>query len=135
MSTKDIHRVRELLDSPEYMFRCEIGVAGVASNLSLEDCSRIIAALAKYYTIIKPKAQLDQIICGLKIMGVHELMMKCSKEFRKVMTSAKLILDADYIFNLFNTEFSEPGANKRDREEEAIMYWTNFIQMIECEFF
>lgn len=40
-------------------------------------------------------------------------------------------LNADYMLNLFQPRLSAPGTNRREDEEQLIMYWTNFIEMIE----
>ena len=41
------------------------------------------------------------------------------------------VLNADYMLDLFNPRLSAPGTNRREDEEQLIMYWINFIEMIE----
>ena len=120
--------MRELLDSDDYIFRFEIGVTDAAA--SLEDCKRIVTSISKYYII---KAELDQLVEGLRVLGVHDVMTLNPHAFRNLLTAPDVQIDADYILNLFSTQFSEPGCNRREIEEQAIIYWVNFIQLIECK--
>jgi hypothetical protein len=126
--------MREMLDSDEFVFRFEVGVIDAAAKLGLEDCRRIVSTISKYYTIVQAKAQLDQMVEGLNVLGVHDLMKLNPHAFRKLMIEPDVQINADYILNLFRTDFSDAGSNKRDVEEQAVIYWVNFIQLIECTF-
>ena len=68
-----------------------------------------------------------------RVLGVHDVMTLNPHAFRNLLTAPDVQLDADYILNLFSTQFSEPGCNRREIEEQAIIYWVNFIQLIECK--
>ena len=127
--------MRELLDSDEFIFRFEVGIMEATAKLGLDDCKRIVSSISKYYTIVQVKAQLDQIVDGLNALGVHDLMKQNPNAFRKLICEPSLQLNADYIINVFSTDFSEMGSNKRDAEEQAVIYWVNFVQLIEGMFY
>ena len=123
--------MRELLDSEEFMFRFEVGIMDATAKLSLDDRKWIVSLVSKYYTIVLPKAQIDQIIEGLGVLGMHELMKQNPNAFHKLLCEPRVLLNADYILTTFTADFSEMGSNKRDTEEQAVIYWVNFIQLIE----
>ena len=123
--------MRELLDSEEFMFRFEVGIMDATAKLSLDDRKWIVSLVSKYYTIVLPKAQIDQIIEGLGVLGMHELMKQNPNAFHKLLCEPSVLLNADYILTTFTADFSEMGSNKRDTEEQAVIYWVNFIQLIE----
>ena len=66
--------MRALLDSDEFDFRYDIGIAQLSQNLHLRDCMRIVKSCAAHFTIHSVKAELDQICEGLSCMGVLQLM-------------------------------------------------------------
>ena len=74
------------------------------------------------------------VVEGLNVLGVHDPMKANPNVFLKLMTESDAELNADYILNLFSTNFSEAGSNRREVEEQAIIYWVNFVQLIECTF-
>ena len=41
------------------------------------------------------------------------------------------VLNADYMLYVFKPRLSAPGTNRREDEEQLIMYWINFIEMID----
>ena len=57
--------LKEVMDSDEYDFRYDIGIAQSADAIRLADKEKIVALMAKHFTILSVKAELDQILCGL----------------------------------------------------------------------
>ena len=105
----------KILDSDGYMFLLILA-------FQMYDLKWIVYSIAKYFTIVWVKAQFDQMIEGLCVVGVHDL-MKCS--LHKLMTQRQTLPNAD-LLNLFYTDFSDVGSKKRDLEEQAVV---NFIQL------
>ena len=63
-----------LLNSVEYDFRYDLGVATNVQSVQLGDKENIIMQLANYFTIFQCKAELDQILCGLsETLGLLDL--------------------------------------------------------------
>ena len=42
-------------------------------------------------------------------------------------------LTSEFMFSLFETRFSPEGSNRREDEEQIIMYWVHFLEIIECK--
>lgn len=66
-----MQKLRDVLDSDELDFQFELGISDVSSTLELTDCSRNVDALATHCTVVKVKAQIDQIVEDLQILGVY----------------------------------------------------------------
>ena len=122
-----------MLNSDGFSFRFDIGVTDSSSKLELCDRSQIVQSIATYYFIVRVKAHLDQMIEGLGVLGLHGLIKANPCAFRNMLMAAPVKLDADYILNLFITKFSDTGSNRRDVEEQTMMYWVHFIELIECK--
>ena len=127
-----VEEMRAILDSEEFDFRYEIGVAQPTQNLSLRDSMRIVKSCAAHFTIHSVKAELDQICDGLNCMGVLQLIRENPALFRPLfLPHPPAPLTADYMINLFATKFSPPGSNSREEEEAAVMKWVQLLQAIE----
>lgn len=127
--------MRTLLDSEEFDFRFDIGVAQPTQKLHLQDCMRIVKSCAAHFTIHSIKAELDQICDGLNCMGVLQLMRNNPALLRPLFLPQPLRpLSADYMINLFVTKFSPLGCNTREEEEAVVMKWVQFLQSIEGEY-
>ena len=40
---------------------------------------------------------------------------------------------SDFMVNLFEIKFSPGGSNRREDEEQVVMYWIHFIEMIDSK--
>ena len=79
------------------------------------------------------KAQLDQTIDGLNVLGIYELIKANPRAMHKLLVSKPVPMTSDFIMDLFQTRFSAEGSNRREDEELVMMYWVHFLEMIECE--
>ena len=79
------------------------------------------------------KAQLDQMIDGLNVLGIYELIKANPHAMHKLLVSKPVPMTSDFIMDLFQTRFSAEGSNRREDEELVMMYWVHFLEMIECE--
>ena len=80
------------------------------------------------------KAELDQLLDGLKELGVLGLMHirdnpnEATNLF--VHNTAKQ-LTADKVFDFFVAHLSPPMSNARDTQEAQVLHWANFLQLVE----
>ena len=127
-----VEEMRTLLDSEEFDFRYEIGVAQSSQNLSLRDSMRIVKSCAAHFTVHSVKAELDQICDGLNCMGVLQFIRENPALLHPLfLPQPSAPLTADYMIIPFATKFSPPGSNSREEEEAVVMKWVQFLQAIE----
>ena len=103
------------------------------SNQALSDCDCIVQFFAKHFTVVRVKAQLDQMIDGLKALGIYDLIKANPRSMHKLFTSKPTPITSDVVINLFQTRFSPEGSNRREDEEQVVMFWVRFLEMIECK--
>ena len=132
-AAQTVEEMRALLDSEEFEFRFDIGFADLSSKLELSDRDRIVQSLATHFTIVRVKAQIDQMIEGLNTLGIYDLIKANPRIMHKLFISQPEPITSDFMLNLFQTRFSPEGSNRREDEEQVVMYWVHFIDMIECK--
>ena len=118
------------MDSEEFSFRFDVGVSDPSKKLKFTDRERIVQSLATYFIIVKAKASIDQMVDGLSALGVLDMIRANPRAMRKLLVNRRPIVNADYLLNLFKPRLSAPGSNKREEEEQLVMYWVHFIEMI-----
>ena len=82
---------------------------------------------------MRVKAQIDQIIDGLNTLGIYDLIKANPHTMHKLLVSRPEPISSDFMLNLFQTRFSLEGSNRREDEEQVVMYWVHFLDMIECK--
>ena len=124
--------MRKLLDSEEFYFRYDIGIATPSNIIELKDSMNIIKLCSSHFTIHAIKSELDQLCDGLSTMGVLRLLKANNTVFHPLFLSRKpTSLTADQMINMFVTRFSPQGSNIREKEEAVSMKWIQYLQMIE----
>ena len=118
------------MDSEEFSFRFDIGVSDPSTRLKFTDREQIVQSLAMYFVIVRSKASIDQMADGLSALGVLDMMRANPQAMRKLFLH-RPILSVDYLLNHFKPRLSAPGTNRREDEEQLMMYWVNFLEMIE----
>ena len=69
---------------------------------------------------------------GLETLGVLRCIQRYPDKFKDVFcTSDTPVLDAQIIDLMFTLEFDEEGNNRRPLQEQAIVYWRDYLQ--DCE--
>ena len=125
---------RELLGTDEYDFRYECGVSQPVTSINLSDRNKLVSAIAMHYSVVRVKAELDQIVNGLKVLKIEELIQANPQKMRELFVHFKpLPLTADALFDMFPARFSPICSNKRESEEAALMKWVNYTQAVEGE--
>lgn len=125
--------MRSILDGDDFDFRFEVGLAELSSRLELSDCRRIVQSISRYFTVVRVKAQIDQMLDGMNALGIGELIRSNPRTIHKLFMTQPEPITPDSLLNLFRTMFSPEGSNRREDEEQVIMYWVNFLEIIECE--
>jgi len=128
----EAREIKELLDSDDYSFRFDVGCSFPTSNIGLINCDQIVSSLASYYTVVRVKAQIDQMVEGLGVLGVLDLLRSNPQSAKQLFIHSKpLSMTADLMLMMFTPRLSPEGSNRREDEEQVIMLWANFLQMIE----
>ena len=65
--------MREVIDSDQMEFRFSIGVSQPSSSVKLTDREAIIQSVANHYSILSIKAELDEIVDGMKVLHMAAL--------------------------------------------------------------
>ena len=99
---------------------------------SVADRDKLISSLCLHFNILVVKAELDQLLDGLKELGVLGLIRDNPNEARHlfVHNTAKQ-LTADKVFDLFVANLSPLMSNARDTQEAQVLHWANFLQLVE----
>ena len=100
--------------------------------IELSNHHDIVNAFTMHYSLISVKAELDQMVKGLRMYGVYELIQANKQLMRQLFVHFKpLTFTADMLFDMFPAKFSPVGSNAREAEEAALMNWVNYTQEIE----
>ena len=89
--------------------------------------------MAKYFTVLRVKSELDQLVCGLSsTLNVLDLVRKNSLQMKELfLYHDPPPLTWESVYNLFPAQMSTEGSTKREREEAVMMRWINVITCIE----
>ena len=77
------------------------------------------------------KAELDEIKESLQTLNVLELLQTNPVTMRSLFVAHQQCLTADIVQDLFVPVLSPEGGNKWELEEEALMFWVNFLQEVQ----
>jgi hypothetical protein len=106
----------------------DLGINSTCSGLTL---AQLLEAISVYYSVIKVKAQLDQLIEGLQALGVYELLSSHSKLVTDTFCN-KVDLTTELIIDLFDVLYS-PEESSRSKEEVVITFWIELLTLIDCK--
>lgn len=66
---------------------------------------------------------------GLETLGVLQAVQRNPEKFREVFCKERMKkLDAQMVDLLFTPHFDEEGSNRRLSQEEAVVYWRDYLQ-------
>ena len=134
--SKSVEELHNLLESDEYDFRYNLGVAEQTQTVRLDDKEEIVTHMANHFSIFQVKRELDQILCGLsETLDALTLIRNDPTVMRSLFVPSKHPpLSADSTFDLFIMNYSPQGSNAREREEAVGLHWYNFLQLVEGYF-
>ena len=126
--------MKDLLDSDAYDFCFDVGLGFPISSMRFADRDEFVQSLAGYFTVVKVKAQIDQLTQGPRVLGVLELVQANSHKARELFIySEPEHMTADAVLALFTPRLSLEGSNRREDEEQMVMLWVDFLQKIESK--
>ena len=80
------------------------------------------------------KAELDDLEKGLGELGVLNLLRHNPITMRALFVATHDVLTAEVVQDIFKPFYSPSGSNRREHEEQVIMYWISLLQEIEGQF-
>ena len=112
--------------------RYDCGISQLPASIAAKDQTAIVSAIALHYTILVVKAELDQLVQGLETLGILSLLRNHPTSARPLLThSDARPLTAGDVFDMFQPQLSPPGSNAREREEDQLIKWLNFLEQVE----
>ncbi len=128
LGAKSNDEIRTLVDSEEFAFRFDAGVTMPSTSVTLENKEEVAGALAMHYLVYSCKGELDQFKQGLSCLGMLELARRHPQLMRPLfLSSGKVKLTASKFLNLFKVCWSPMGSNRKDREDDVIYAWTEYV--------
>ncbi len=117
-----LEEVKVLIDSDDYDFRFDVGLGVPLDDLRGRD--EIVKSLSTYFTVVKVKAQIDQLVQGLSVLGILDLLQANPRKARELFVYSKPEdTTADAVLTLFAPRLSPQGCNRREDEEQVVMLW------------
>ena len=79
------------------------------------------------------KAELDQILCGLsEAHSILQLVRMNAPNMRSLFVhQTHPPFTADNVYDLLEAKFSDPGSNRREKEEAVMIFWYDLLKIIE----
>ena len=105
--------------------------------MSIRDAERegIISSLCLHFVILSAKAELDEMVNGLKSLEILSLVRSNPAIARQLFVrGTPKPLTSDSLYDTFTPELSPPMSNWRDKEEAQLLNWTNFLGFVEGMF-
>lgn len=114
-------------DSSEIIF--DSGFSVPVTQASLENVPDIVKAVCLQTTLLNVKAELDQMVEGLKLFDVISLLRQHPLKFKSlfVFDPVDSVLTVDQMVALFDVVYSPQGSSKRVSEEATFMHWDEFL--------
>ena len=108
--------------------RYECGISKPTLSIKDED---IISALCLHFVVLSIKAELDDLVNGLKSLDVLSLVRENPVLARQLFVKGiQECLTADTLYDMFTADLSPPMSNGRDKEEAQLMNWSDFLLFV-----
>ena len=117
-------KFQQLLLLDEFDFRYDLGVALRVDSITIQDKESVISAIAKHFSVLEVKAELDQLLCGLSsTLSALDLLRSDPILMRPLLvkTNARPIT-ADEAYDAFHIFYSPDGSNQKEKEETTIIF-------------
>ena len=110
-----------------------MGINISSNKVCLADRESIVSSMSFHYGVLVVKAELDQILCGLsETLHALQLIREYAIVTRPLFVhQVRPPLTADDIYDMMPAKFSDPGSNRREKEEATMMLWADFLKMVE----
>ena len=120
---QNTQELQALLMKEEYDFRYACSYTKPVANLTTSNINEIVLCLALHFIIYSNKAELDQISEGLKLGGLIWVDNEVNS-LTGLFIQRSETLSVRAVSLLFSPKLSEPGANRREVEEEMLLHWS-----------
>lgn len=118
-NASDDRELEQVLQSGEFDFLYDCGIHQSLNSITVGNGDTVISAVAKYFSIILCKAELDQLIEGLSTLSALDLIRGNPGILRQLFVYIK------------PRKICAPTvSNSREQEEAAVMRWIDFIETI-----
>ncbi|CAB4045967.1 Hypothetical predicted protein, partial [Paramuricea clavata] len=99
------------------------------SASSVSEKHRICDLLVRHILIDSVQFLINDMREGLETLGVLQAIQRNPEKFRELFIKEYLPkLDAEIVDLLFVPKLAEEGSNKRAAQEQAIVYWRDYLQ-------
>lgn len=117
-------------DSSEIIF--DSGFSVPVTQASLENVPDIVKAVCLQTTLLNVKAELDQMVEGLKLFDVISLLRQHPLKFKSlfVFDPVDSVLTVDQMVVLFDVVYSPQGSSKRVSEEASCTGMSFFMTLL-----
>ena len=112
-------------DDASYVNEC--GFHKPVFRVTTEDIPDITEAVCMEHVIMKTISEINQFQEGLNVLGIGNLVKDHPGPLRKLFVHEQKVLTADDLDKLFLPVFSPNGSNTREKEEEIILNWKDYI--------
>ena len=113
------------------VYRFDCGICQPTDRIEEENRQDIISSMCLHYVILLAKAELDQLVDGLKSLDVLDILQKNPTTARQLLIHMPKPIDADQMYNLFVPNISPEKSNLREEEEAQLFNWANFLHYVE----
>jgi len=120
--------VRDLLNEDTNGYFYLSGQSKPITSLQMADVDCIIRGVLLYCTVYKVKADLDQLIEGLKLHNVIKMIRQSHAIMRPLFVySTSFNVNIQKFNNLCKVNYSTVGSSRYQREEDAMRHLLEFV--------
>ena len=123
-----VESANNFIDKNETLFTLAGTNCFVANEKEIEE---IANQVAHWYVLSRCNIAISQFKEGLETLGVLNSIKEHCGQFKDIFCFPDTKLTAGDVRNLFATEFSLQGSNRRITEERIISFWLDLLQDIE----
>ncbi len=116
-----------------YVCRFECGVCQPTAKIQDRDRKDIISSLCLKFVILAVKAELDQLVEGLKTLDILTLVKNNPVSAKILFIHEPIYLTGESLYDMFRLDISNSMSNNRDVEEAQLLNWANFLEYVESK--
>ena len=109
------------MDSEEFEYRFEAGVATPTSFISIEDKKEVAMSMALHFLVYKTKAGFDQLKEGLGNLGILWLIHQYRNQLKPLFLATGKPKVTSAMLSMFKVQWSPQGSNRKESEEAVIL--------------
>ncbi|XP_028449616.1 G2/M phase-specific E3 ubiquitin-protein ligase-like isoform X2 [Perca flavescens] len=125
-----INDAETLLDAREALLEASgiFSLLGCPGFLhTLDQRQALVEEAARTYIEGRTHKAVEQLEAGLQQFGIAEAIAKHPEVMKPLFVGGPKGVDMEDLQNLFTVTFSEPGSNRRRHENQAFMFWKDWL--------